>query len=368
MDDSPKIERLFVSCFRNLFEQQILLSSEGNVFFGRNGQGKTNILEAIYFISNIRPIRSSRICDLIMHNCDQAKVKATVKQKSFFNEMEINIGRKKKKLFINRKQIHNARDYLGILKSVAFTPDDLNLVKGNPDARRRFLDKSAFLINPGHLRLLSMFRLALKSRNHLLMSGDNTQLEGFTRQLAWYGSSVSENREKIADLLENMFRKSETGKKKKSLLFRRGWRLKSNGGFESLLAQLNESVKRDKLLGRTGPGPQRDDLEILIDEQPATRFASQGEQRECSIDLLLALVEILKKREINPIVLLDDVSSELDYENREKVIQRMKGLKTQIFVTTTDLETVRSFLSEGTSVFMVENGQVLKMANVARKS
>ncbi len=361
------IRSVQVDSFRNLESQKIELAKGVNLLIGDNGQGKTNLLEAIHLLSTLKSFRPATIMEMIQRERKRAELSASFMASGVPTTLRLRLEKGGRRLWMGQRQISGVSEYLGKLNVVAFTPDDLAMIKGNPSTRRRFLDRSTFLFHPEHLKTVQSFSAALRSRNRLLAqkgSCDRLQLDSFTEIFATHGSAVSKRRMEQIDCLRspaiNNIQELSDGAMQAQMIFRPGWNVDSGEGIEALRNNLKKNLDRDMLRGTTTAGPQMDDFELLIDGSSARRFSSQGQQRACAVALLLSLVEeVVARGGEQPVVLLDDVSSELDSGVRGRLFERVNAIGGQILVTTTDDRLVQELRDGAERVFSVRSGRVV---------
>ncbi len=272
-----------------------------------------------------------------------------------------------RRLWMGKRQVSGISEYLGKFNVVAFTPDDLSIIKGPPSSRRRFMDRSTFLFHHEHLMTVRNFLSAMRSRNRLLAhkgSYDRMQLESFTETLADYGSSVSFRRKEFIEHLRSKaidnLEQLSAGEIHARIVFRPGWKMGSGEVREELNNHLKKNLDRDIQRGITTTGPQMDDFEIMIDGSSARSFASQGQQRACAVALILSVgEEVVSRGEEQPVVLLDDVSSELDSGMRGRLFERVSAIGGQVIVTTTDKKLVDELSDGSERVFFVRKGRIV---------
>ncbi|HOX43706.1 MAG TPA: DNA replication/repair protein RecF [Myxococcota bacterium] len=357
------VRSLQLEGFRNLATQSVELGAGLNLLHGDNGQGKTNALEAIHLLSSLRSFRACRLREIIGHGLARAELRAqlTVGRAPLALRLVLEPGGRR--TWLGERPARDPAEFLGQLQAVAFTPDDLAMVKGAPAQRRRFLDRAAFLLQPAHLLLARDFSLALRARNRLLRTGrfQPEELSAFSETLARLGAELTARRRACVERLGPAFQRvcgELLGRPAAAGLgLQAGWR--EAGGERGLLGELQAGLERDRRRGATGVGPQLDDLELGLDGQPARRFASQGQQRTLAVALLLALVdEVVGGGAEQPVLLLDDVSSELDAGNRRRLFERVGALAGQVLVTTTDAGLLGE-LRGAARVFEVRDGRLL---------
>jgi DNA replication and repair protein RecF len=360
-----QLRSLTVQHFRNLAQQIVSLGEGLNVLVGENGQGKTNLVEAIHFLSTLRSFRTTSARDLLAHGQERGLVQGEVDSEGVSTRLKVILDRKGRYLWIGERSVRGIQEYLEILKVISFAPDDLNMIKGLPLLRRRFLDRAAFQFEAGYLRSLRDFSLALRSRNRLLKSNqvDVSQIESFSGTLSRCGSALTSQRAKLLKRLEATVHKSfgwmDAGQVGIELRFKPGWAAGDQMNPQLLAEELAKSLPQDQRFQTTRIGPQRDDFEILIDDRPARRFASQGQQRALTIALLLSLLEqITVEIGQRPILLLDDISSELDAAHRQRLFERIRQQGGQVLVTTTDQGLLDLLAGSSMQVWRVEAGRV----------
>lgn len=337
-----------------------------NLLVGANGQGKTNFLEAVFLISTLRSFRNCPSRELIKHGLERAELSARIERNGVPQILHLSIGSEGRRLWVGERRQRGVAGYLGRLHTLAFTPDDLAIVKGGPALRRRFLDRAAFLFRPGHLADARDFQLALRARNRMLLRGevfDPLMFEAYNRTLASTGTQLSEARRQVIFRLERIAARLMTelsgDRLPVKIAFRPGWQMPLHASDDELLRQLECNLVRDQRRRTTTMGPQFDDFEILLDDRSARRYASQGQQRTAAIALLLALMEeVLGEHGQPPVLLLDDVSSELDADRRRRLFARVLELGAQVFVTTTETAMVAELGAKIEKRFVVVDGSL----------
>ncbi len=361
-----QVKNISLCGFRNLREQEVDLSDGLNLFFGENGQGKTNFLEAVYLVATLRSFRGASVRDVVSFDHEEAEISAVVENRGVPLRLRVCLTGSSRRLWVGSRAVHSVGEFLGQLKVVAFTPDDLSMIKGGPAVRRRFLDRAAFLFEPQHLVNVKNFNHALKNRNRVLRdkgSGYLDVADSFGQAMALEGNRVSRTRKKIIgpvgkraeEILGRLIPES-TGTR---IEFKPGWEMSDGDGHRELLEQIRACTDRDARRGQTSLGPQQDDFEITMGEGSARRFASQGQQRTAAVALLLAVVyEIVETGGDRPVILLDDVSSELDETRRSLLFGKLDELGGQTLVTTTDPAIVDGIVGRRVARYRVESGEI----------
>lgn len=358
------ISELRVFNFRNLENSTLTFENGVNVILGKNGQGKTNIIEAIDLLSLTKSFRTSENLDLIKWNETATSVFAQLSNSFGDEEIGVSIEPKRKTLFVNGNKIKSVAEYVGRLICVAFSPSDLNLLQGPPSGRRRFIDKHIVDISPSVMGSLLTYNRALLNKNKILKVGVSniSVLDTWNRILATEAVKINRVRREFIEALVQSASKVQAefcpGDGALSML------LKSNLGDgelteDSVYAEFEKYRVREIHAGMSLLGPHRDDLIIEIGGKDAKAFASQGQSRSIVLALTLGVIELLEeKRGESPLVLLDDVNSELDLKRSDAFFDLVLKQKRQIFITGTDASVGHLHSRLGYSVLTVENGRV----------
>jgi len=342
--------------FRNLKEQRIEPIACINIFYGDNGQGKTNFLESLYFCATGRSHRAVSDKELIAFD----EVSAFLSLKYSEGKINAHIENGKKGMTLNGVPIKKLGDLLGNLIVVIFSPEDLELIKEGPGIRRKFIDMEICKLSPVYYHELSDYYRVLRQRNNLLKSAarDKNLIETlpvWDEALTIHGSKIYKLRKKFVDelsvLAPNIYSGISGGRESISLCYR------PSVTPESFLDRLNRSRERDLKLAATSVGVHRDDLQVLINGRDIRAYGSQGQQRSASLSLKLAQIELIKKiSDKNPVLLLDDVLSELDERRQSFLLSSIEGIQT--FISCTGMEDVLKKVSGDSAVFYVENGGI----------
>lgn len=329
--------------FRNFHEAHIKPGEALSALVGPNGQGKTNAIEALYLVAALRPLRSVPRRALIRSGAALAAIKVSVHhtQTGLEHELELRLKGGTRRLFKDEKEV-STLDFLGGLVAISFTPDDLQLAKGSPDARRRFIDRALLNAYPNYLKRALRYSRAMRDRNKLLQKqGSDRELDAFDSILSQEGGYIIEARsryiERIAPKLIERF--TAIAQPAPQLSVRYSSTLSDIGGkshAEVLLESLARVRSVDRRKGTTTIGPHRDDLVIEMDGLPAKERASQGQHRALILALKLVELEDLAEdiRE-SPLLLLDDMSSELDDSRTRQLFECVRDLRGQVIMTST---------------------------------
>lgn len=359
------INNLKLINFRNFEKLNIELSSGINVFIGDNAQGKTNILESIYYCSVGKSHRTSRDKELIKWNSMDAYINIYVCKERIDKNIEIKIfGDGKKGININSIKMTKLSDLLGVFNVVMFSPEDLKIVKESPSYRRKFLDIELCKLNKQYYYNLSQYNKVLNERNLLFKKfkeNIKSMVDIYDEQLAAYGGKIIQERIRYIKRLNDkgsIIHKNIT-LNNEDIQFKYVTPIKNIDNSASELKHLlNANLEKDIYRGTTEYGPHRDDFSIKINGIDTRNYGSQGQQRTSVLTLKFASLEIIKDFIGEyPVLLLDDVMSELDL-NRQKYILNSIN-KYQTIITCTGVESINNILDEKVKVFNVRSGNVV---------
>lgn len=341
-----KIESITLHNFRNYADESILMGDGINIFYGENAQGKTNILEAVYLFSSAKSHRGAKDKELIRFSSPEAQISMKFYSQQRSQEAKMYFYQNKnKQLFINEIEQKKIKALLGIFSTVIFSPEDLELIKDGPEARRRFLDTDISQLRPNYYKILKDYGRVLEMRNNLLKKEkiDKDLLEVYSMKLAKYGAKIMIHRQLFIDKMKQKAKEIyffiSDKKEELSISYRpsidKTYELKE----KEIVPKLYEALSsgEDILRRSTLKGPHRDEVIFLIDGKDAKSYCSQGQQR--SIVLSLKLAEFVFMEEVlgeSPVLLLDDILSELDAKRREKLISFIKDNQTIITCTDKD--------------------------------
>lgn len=359
--------------FRNLTDVALDPGPRATVLVGENGQGKTNTLEALYYAATLRPLRATRLAELVPFggSAQGAEVRTSWLFPGGPREYGVRLVSGERLLEVDGKKVHALEDFIGQVSVVAFTPDDLTLVKGAPDERRRFLDRAVFGRRPSYLGESRDYLRALKARNRLLRDRAAASLrEAFDAQLARLGARLWRRRLDLVDeLAPHAVRAFDAvGRLPVPLVLRYrpvGVALDPASDDraleQALLDALEERLSTDSERGFTSVGPHADDLQLLLGDRPARLYGSQGQQRATVLALKIGEIENLRsQRGEYPLLLLDDVSSELDPERNRYLMDYLRALDAQVVLTTTDPSLVAGAAGEDAVVYRVSAGTLAR--------
>ncbi len=356
-----KIESIKLKNFRNYEFLQLSFDEATNIFYGDNAQGKTNILEAVYLSGTTKSHRGAKDKEMIRFGQEEAHIETIVKKKEITYQIDIHLKKNGPKgIAVNKIPIRKAGELFGILNLVFFSPEDLNIIKSGPGQRRRFMDMELSQLDSVYYNDLANYNRAVNQRNALLKK-ENTQnavtetLEIWDAQLAKYGEQIRNRRKQFIDEINEII--SNTHKK---LTGEREWlhlEYLPDTGDLPLKEALARYRERDLRFKSTSVGPHRDDIRFMVEDVDLRRFGSQGQQRTAALSLKLSEIELVKRKTGDtPVLLLDDVLSELDQHRQTYLLDGIHDIQTLITCTGVD-EFVNHRFSIN-KVFHVQNGQV----------
>ena len=335
------IESIELKNYRNYDSLSLQFDKGTNIFYGDNAQGKTNILEAVYLCGTTKSHRGSKDREMIQFDADEAHIRMFVKKEGISRRIDMHLKKNKTKgIAVDGIPIRKAGELFGILNLVFFSPEDLNIIKNGPGERRRFMDLELCQLNKLYLSDLSSYNHVLNQRNKLLKDLSfqpsllNT-LDVWDEQLARYGASIIQGRKKFIEemngIITEIHRNITGGKEEIRLLYEPSV---SEENFLSVLLRNREKDCRFKL---TSEGPHRDDLCVKINGMDIRKYGSQGQQRTAALSLKLSEIYMVKKRiKDMPVLLLDDVLSELDSSRQNYLLNSIRQVQTMITCTGLD--------------------------------
>lgn len=368
-----ELKEIHLKNFRN-YKEIIMKFEKGiNILIGDNAHGKTNLLESIYFLIITKSFRNVKDEFIIKNNEVQSEIRGVIKQKQkdISDELKIVISDKGKLITLNKKEISKISDYISKFNVVAFSAYDLNLVNGSPSLRRRFLNIELSQLSKQYIEIYKKYNRLLKTRNEYLKmitpyAYDKEYLDILDYKLIEKAILIMKQRyffikevnEKIAVIYIKIFGKDEIKIKYKSTISVDSYT--ENVIQKGLKSKFKQNRERDIILKQTTIGPHRDDFSFHINNNEVKEYASQGQQRVIILCLKLALVELIKQQKGEwPLLLLDDIFSELDINTRNKVIGYIKIIE-QTIITTTDIDNISAININTDAVFKVQDGVIIR--------
>lgn len=352
--------------FRNYEKLDLKFDQHINIIVGKNGQGKTNIIESLYYLAYLKSHRINDDNVLINNLNKKFKIRARIKRETLVDEVKIDYGNDLKKMYFNSSLYEKKSDFLELINVILFEPNNLEIVKGSPSIRRDFLNDAISQINGNYYNILSDFNRLLKMRNEYLKSNkfDQIYLDTLDKYYIEKAIIIYQMRSKYVSRLNEFIRKiyknimniDDIKIVYKSFYERLDNKEKIK---EKLELEMKNNYHKEKYLGQTIEGPQKDDFLFLVNEKNLKEYGSQGQQRGAVIALKFSEAEILKKyKSIIPIFLLDDVFSELDGIRKNNLIKYIQN-DYQVILTTTDLTKISKKLIENAKVIKIEKGKVV---------
>ena len=357
------IESIELKNYRNYGELHMDFDPGTNVLYGDNAQGKTNILEAVYVCATTKSHRGSKDREIIEFGEDESHIKMQLRKDDVPYRIDMHLKKNKTKgVAVNGIPIRRASELFGIVNVVFFSPEDLNIIKEGPAGRRRFIDLELSQLDKIYLSNLTNYNRIINQRNALLKDIYNHQnlaetLDIWDMQLAEYGTRVLERRqqfiEQVNGIISDIHYRLTGGKERICLSY------ESGTGGRSLEEALKRNRDRDLRMKSTSVGPHRDDICFLSGELDIRKFGSQGQQRTTALSLKLAEIELVKQMiKDTPVLLLDDVLSELDKSRQNYLLDSIHDIQT--VVTCTGLDEFVNHRFSINKVFHIQDGTVAK--------
>lgn len=360
------LESIEVGDFRNL-SGKIACGKALNILAGENGQGKTNWLEAIGVLASTRSFRTSRLQETVKFDANLAWVRGEVRESpEILRELSVEIKGSTKTLSINGKK-ESLNRYLGQLHAVVFNSDELETIRGLPDARRRFVDAGIVSLHPPFIQVFADYNRVIKQKNALLQaakeSGERSEktierLEPWNSQLVPLATKIHKARVRFIERINEVLEKKLFGREELSIRYLSSLEDKGDlSDYQNLMSErLSLRVQAEVAAGHALVGTHRDDMELKFDGHDIRKFGSAGQQRSSLLLLQLANISVFHAtRGEYPLFLIDDIDAELDYKRIGKLLGFLEG-KTQTFVTTSKESLIERF-GANALVFRVENGE-----------
>lgn len=356
------INKLKINNFRNYNYQEIKLEKNINIFYGENAQGKTNIIEAIFLCSMGKSFRTNKDKEMILLDKEKAIIEVEFEKSDRDGKIKIELSNKKS-ININGIKIKKLSELLGNINIVIFTPDDINILKGGPQNRRRFLDIMISQLKPNYMHNLNLYLKTLEQRNNYLRqireeNKDENMLEIWDEKLSEYAINIFNYRKdfinRINDKIKNIHNEITDNKEEIKIEY-----ITECNSRKEFLELLKKRRKLDIIKGFTTKGIHRDDFVIYINQKRLDIYGSQGQHRTAILSLKLSELNIIED-EIGekPILLLDDFMSELDKKRRNHFLEKIK--ETQVIITCTDKIDIEN---KKILIYNVKEGKVIRGGN-----
>ena len=355
------IKSLELANFRNYEELNISFDKGTNILYGDNAQGKTNILEAIYVSATTKSHKGSKDKEIINFNKEEAHIRTYLEKENVETRVDMHLRKNKSKgIAIDGQKIKKAADLMGLLNVVFFSPEDLSIIKDGPAERRRFADMELCQLDSFYLYNLNHYNKIIGQRNKLLKDMYlqpelKETLNIWDSQLVSFGSKIIERREQfvkqLGDIIFDIHKKLSGGKEELVIAY------EPDVSIEDFEKQMKYNQDKDIRLKQTTIGPHRDDFSFVVNGVDIRKYGSQGQQRTAALSLKLSEIELVKKiSKDTPVLLLDDVLSELDSNRQNYLLNSIGNIQT--IITCTGLDEFINNRFEINKIFKVTNGTV----------
>lgn len=358
------ISLLELNNFRNYETLKLELSKDINILYGDNAQGKTNVLEALYLCSTTKSHKGAKDKDMIRIGCDESHLRMYFSRTGINHKIDMHLRKSARKgVAVDGIPVKRSSEVYGLMNVVFFSPEDLSMIKNGPADRRRFVDAELCQLNRAYLQYLSDYNKTLEQRNDLLKQiSFNKSLrdtvEIWDKQLARYGRFLIDTRKEFIDELNEIvgdIHKNISGGKENLIV-----KYEPSVGPEEFEQKLTETLDRDLYQKNTGIGPHRDELSFFVKDENLKLYGSQGQQRTAALSVKMAEIELVRKKVgENPILLLDDVLSELDRGRQQSLLNSINGIQT--IITCTGLEEFVGYRSRMNTLYKVTSGSIEKL-------
>lgn len=361
------ISSLELADFRNIVSLHMEFSQGTNILYGENAQGKTNILESLYMISTTKSHRGVRDRDMIRFGMEESHIRSLIMKGGIDYRVDMHLRKNKSKgIAINGQRIRKASELIGLLHIVFFSPEDLGIVKNGPAERRRFMDMELCQLDASYLHNLNQYNKTVENRNRLLRDmyqfpDLQDTLSIWDDQLINYGRQIIESRRGfISDLNEivgDIHSKLSGNREHLTILY------EPNTETDEFEEKLRRSRERDIHMKSTSVGPHRDDFSFMDRDTDLRRYGSQGQQRTCALSLKLSEIDLVKKViGHRPVLMMDDVLSELDSGRQNYLLSTIGGIQT--FITCTGLDEFVNNRFKIDQVFRIESGTCVEKSDI----
>lgn len=372
-----RVEQVEIKQYRNINHLELACGEKTYVFVGENGQGKTNILEALYVLALGKSHRTRSHKELIQLDQSEARVCAGVTRQGQRATLQVTLNEKGKRMSINGIEQRRISQYIGSFPVVMFSPEDLSIVKGSPQYRRKLIDTEIGQVSPSYVHNLSQCNKVILQRNHLLKQlakkrvEESDLLDVLTLQLVELAAQIWKKRYYFVHALvrwaKEIHQEITTGRDALEIEYAPSITVHSEMDLKQmqdlLWSELKKIRHKELMRGTTLLGPHRDDLCFSINSKPLLSFGSQGQQRTAALSLKLAGLEFIKQETgIYPILLLDDVLSELDDLRKTRLLDTIYH-RVQTFITSTSVDGIDPNILEKAHIYRVHQGSITKVSS-----
>ena len=353
------IRHIEVSQFRNYRRCLADFSEDLNWIHGANGQGKTNLVEAVHYLCNLESFRTKKTAHLLQENKSEAVIQAQLERQKVQHQVRIKVSKKGRQVVLDHSPSLRVSEYILSFMALSFTPEDVNLFRNVPQERRKFFNRIMTFIDPSYFKNLQDYTKIIAQKNSLLRQGLIDQIPLWNEMLAGSAIKIMEQRSNFVEhinlYLYELFMELSGRSEKLILVYKPSLNL-TNLDEKNCLLQLKKSLPRDLQYGFAVLGPHRDEYHLMIDEKKDKDYFSQGEFRITNLSLKMTINRLLYERyKFYPVLIFDDLFSELDDEVIQQVLRFFVKLKNQIFITSTS-EPSSSLHGK---YFQIEKGQLV---------
>ncbi|MGL4688320.1 MAG: DNA replication/repair protein RecF [Fusobacteriaceae bacterium] len=358
-----KLKKINFINFRNLKDSSIKFNDNFNLFHGKNGQGKTSILESIYFTATGKSFRSNKIQELIKYEKDKCGSYLEYEDKLGEKNISVKFSDRKKEYNFNGKKV-NHEEFYGKINAVIFIPEDIELITGAPSIRRKFFDEEISQSNEEYYKLLKNFTKVLKVRNQYLKEKKTKDeiYEVYEEEFIFLASNIIKRRieyiNRISILLNLNYRKIFDNKKELNIKYVSEINYDKKDSLEIIKEKVKNEITKQRFseirYGHSLVGPQRDEFKFLLNEKDSKSYSSQGEKKSIIFSLKLSEIDMIyKEKRENPIFIIDDISSYFDNSRKNNILDYLKKRKIQLFISSTNQLDIES------ENFEIKNGEIL---------
>lgn len=348
--------------FRNYENCEISLSPKINVFVGENAQGKTNLLESLFFVSTTKSHRALEDIDMIKENTDTARSTVRLDENEVETELTVMISKEGKYCFVQKQPVKKISDFVGKLNTIIFSPTDFELFDGSPKNRRKFIDMEIGKVVSGYVQLLNNYQKILKERNNSLKNEeiDDAYIEVLTERIASLSLKISRCRRQFISVINRYLVENyqNISGEKLPIKVRYYSFIDEEDDEKAVRNKYKKVYDRDKFLKQTNIGVHKDDISFWINDKDANSYASQGQKRMIILALKTALIGYIRQTSRrDAVLLLDDVLSELD-ETRQRNLINLIPEGIQTIITTTSIKDISNNLPSGTYIYKISEGNI----------
>lgn len=341
------LKSLTLKNFKSYKAETFSFHDRFNLIIGENAQGKTNLLEAIHFLLVLKPFRQLRTEEIISFGASECRLKGEIESDAGFDEINILLDENHKTLKLNNKIVYKTSRVAGRYNIVTFLPTDIDIIKGSPNGRRRYMDSIITSVIPEHLKALKLYQRALSQRNAVLAKNPSLtrdRIEVWDQQVAEIGTRLIKSRlnliKKIEPVLDKIYKNTSGTDQEISIQYESS--VPINDDIEhSFKEELGEKFEQDRRRFHTTVGPHRDKISFFISGRDASVYSSQGEAKNLALALKASEIEMVRQfLGRTPILLLDDITSELDGNRKKFLFKLLQDFTGQIFITTTSMKEI----------------------------